>query len=142
HIMSPNLNDDAIKKELVAALVRGTTVKMVLGKGFNAATERMPLQGGTNDKTVRELYSELERQGVKNPQERLQIRWYSMNGGTPTAGASDGRSHLKYQSIAGQLAIAGSGILDTQSLNHSGEANVVVDSQHVVGAWDRQIFAP
>lgn len=142
HLLSPNLNDDAIKSEILRAVARGIVVKIVLGKGFNDGSERLPLQGGTNAHTAKDLYERLARNGLGDAFGRLQIKWYSHDGEKPIEGASDGRSHLKYQSIDGQVAIVGSGNLDTQSLNHSQEANVVVDSRRVVAAWESQIFEP
>jgi phosphatidylserine/phosphatidylglycerophosphate/cardiolipin synthase-like enzyme len=141
-LMGPNLNDDAVKAALVDAVKDGKVVKIVLGKGFNDATERLPLQGGTNDKAVHDMYAALRKAGVASPERLLQVRWYSEDGKTAVVGADDGRSHLKYQSYDGQVAIVGSGNLDTQSLNHSQEFNVVVDSAKVTASYDKQIFEP
>ena len=38
--------------------------------------------------------------------------------------------------------MVGSANLDTQTLNHSREVNVVVDGSAIVQAWDARLFAP
>lgn len=143
-MITPNINDDAFKKGLVDAIVANDALRvdLVLSKNFNDATVSLPGQGGNNQKNVDRLYESLARANVGAPCSRLRIRWYSEDGASPISGNGPHASHAKYASFDGQVAIVGSANMDTQSWNHSHEANIVVDSARVTKAWDDAVFAP
>jgi len=137
-MQTPNLNDDAAKRALLAAVRRGVRVDVVLSKSFNDASEVLPGQGGTNDDTVTELYDALS--DVPDACDRLRIRWYARDG-VPVEGNGVYASHAKYTSIDGAIAIVGTANMDTQSWNNSREVDVVVDDAATTQAWDQQLFA-
>jgi phosphatidylserine/phosphatidylglycerophosphate/cardiolipin synthase-like enzyme len=137
-MQTPNLNDDAAKTALIAAVQRGVLVDIVLAKGFNDSTEIAPGQGGTNVDNVAQLYDALA--GVPDICHRLRIRWYSRDGLRPIEGNGLYASHEKYTSVDDQVVIVGTANMDTQSWNNSRETNVLVDDPTIAQAWDAQLF--
>jgi phosphatidylserine/phosphatidylglycerophosphate/cardiolipin synthase-like enzyme len=141
-LFTPNLNDDAVKHAIVYAIRKNhCTVQVILSRGFNETPEMLPTQGGRNIYTAELLYRRLRREGGAKAERRLDIRFYAVNGKTVN-GDGGKASHAKYASFDGHLAIVGSGNLDTQSLNHSREVNLVVDSYRHVAVWDNALFVP
>lgn len=140
YVQTPNLNDDAAKGALVAAVKRGVRVDVVLSKDFNEITENLPGQGGGNEMNARLLYDELEAAGITDACERLRIRWYSRDGLRAVVDNSYYAAHAKYSSIDSAVAIVGTANMDTQSWNNGREANVVVDDADTTIAWDEQFF--
>lgn len=140
HIQTPNLNDDAAKGALLAAVERGVTVDVVLSKGFNDVSENLPGQGGDNDMNVRMLYEALAANGVTNACDKLRVRWYSRDGRSPVRDNGNYASHAKFTSIDDEVVIVGTANMDTQSWNNSREVNVVVDDPALAVAWDAQLF--
>lgn len=141
-MQTPNLNDDAAKAGLVAAIQRGVRVELVLSKGFNDVTEMVPGQGGTNEENVAMLHAELAAAGVTDICSKLQVRWYSRDGLRPIVGNGIYASHAKYTSIDDSVVIVGTANMDTQSWNNSRELNVVVDDAATTRAWDAALFLP
>lgn len=137
-IITPNLNDDAVKSAILRALRRGVRVELVTSLRFGEWSANLPLQGGGNEKNVRELYAALDPAG----RARLDVRWFASSPGVPISGDAPGASHAKYTSLDGEVVIVGSFNLDTQSMNHSREVNVVVDDAATVAAWDGAVFEP
>ena len=135
-IQTPNMNDDDVKDALLRATANGVDVKIILSRDFNRLSESVPGVGGHNEDNVNELYRRLRAAGVENPCERLQIRWYSQDGVRAQRGNGPGVSHAKYASFDDQVAIVGGTNMDGQSFHRSREADVVVDDQTTVGAWD------
>lgn len=141
-IETPNLNDDAVKAALLAAVRRGVRVDVVLAKGFEQVSESLPGQGGPNDENVAGLYQTLAGEGMSDRCDRLRIRWYSTDGITPVEGNGAHANHTKFMSIDSRLAIVGSANMDTQSWNHSREVNIVVDDEATTATWESQVFLP
>jgi phosphatidylserine/phosphatidylglycerophosphate/cardiolipin synthase-like enzyme len=141
HMMTPNLNDDAAKDALVAAVRRGVTVDIVLSHGFNDKGENLPGQGGTNVENVQKLYTETLAD-LPDRCDRLRIRWYASDAGALVEGNGPLASHAKYTSVDGEIVIVGGANMDTQAWNHSRETNIVVGSSEVVAAWDAKMFGP
>jgi phosphatidylserine/phosphatidylglycerophosphate/cardiolipin synthase-like enzyme len=138
-IHTPNLNDDAVRDALVAAVAGGVEVQIVLSLGFNATA--MAYFGGSNA-TVAERLRARVLEHAPEQAHLLDIRWYSRDGVEPVDGNVPGASHLKYLSIDGQLAVVGSTNMDTIALNHSRETNLAIDTPAVTERWDAQIFEP
>ncbi|MEZ4368357.1 MAG: phosphatidylserine/phosphatidylglycerophosphate/cardiolipin synthase family protein [Kofleriaceae bacterium] len=138
-VQTPNLNDDAAKAGLLAAVLRGVQVDVVLSRGFNDLTEALPGQGGTNAHNVTKLYQALADAGVTDACDRLRIRWHARDG-VAVDGNGAYASHAKYASIDDEVAIVGTANMDTQSWNNSRELNVVVDDADLTAAWDEQLF--
>jgi phosphatidylserine/phosphatidylglycerophosphate/cardiolipin synthase-like enzyme len=140
-IESPNVNDDRAKQEMLDAVERGVDVRIIMSLGFNAAAERRkegPFEGGgANVDTVEDL---LARLGDPAKCERLQMRWNSKNGTTPTWVQEPGSSHAKYMTVDGQLAMVGSANQDNLSWNLIRESNVVIDSSEVTALYDQRVF--
>lgn len=143
-IHSPNLNDDAMRKAMIAALIARPELRIdvVLSKGFNDTAENLPFLGGTNEETARDLYKKLREAKVENACERLRLRWFSQDGVNAVDGNAVNASHTKYLSADGQVVIVGSANMDKIAWNHSREVNVVVDSQAITQAWDSAMFEP
>jgi phosphatidylserine/phosphatidylglycerophosphate/cardiolipin synthase-like enzyme len=146
-VQSPNLNDDGARRALLDAVERGIEVQLVLSKGFNDQTESLPGQGGTNVTNLDLIYAEAKRVlGDDVACQRLQARWYADESGRVIVddpkNRPPGQSHVKYLSADGQLVIVGSGNMDTQSWNFSGEVNLAVDDARVTSDWDSQVFDP
>ncbi len=143
-IITPDLNDDAMKKGLIDTIVANPDleVDVILSHGFNDSTENVPGQGGDNQKNVDKLYDSLAAAGVTDPCTRLQMRWYSEDGIVFIDGNGPRASHAKYASFDDQVAFVGSGNMDTQSWNHSHEANIVVDSARITASWKAKAFTP
>jgi phosphatidylserine/phosphatidylglycerophosphate/cardiolipin synthase-like enzyme len=137
-MQTPNLNDDAAKGALLAAVQRGVQVDVVLSRGFNDLAESFPGQGGDNDTNVQALYDALA--SIPNKCDRLRVRWYSRGGVSAVFGNDEYASHAKYSSIDDQVVVVGTANMDTQSWNNSREVNVVVDDAAITQAWDAQLF--
>jgi phosphatidylserine/phosphatidylglycerophosphate/cardiolipin synthase-like enzyme len=141
-IHTPNLNDDALKRAIVDAVVTNRVqVQIVVSKRFNEVSESIPGWGGPNRKNVIALFREVRRRGGADAVARLKFRWYAAPEGA-VEGNGPRASHAKYASFDDQVAIVGSGNMDTQSQNHSREFNLVVDDPRAVRAWDRKVFDP
>lgn len=139
-ILTPNLNAPTAKREVLDALERKVTVQMVLSRGFNDGREKYPLQGGTNEQVVEWLQRQVDRRRLDR--DLLQVRWFSRDGKAPIHGNGHGASHAKYLSADDQVAAARTANDDTQSLFHSREINVLVDSAEVTRNWDQDLFEP
>lgn len=133
-IITPNLNDP----ETVALLARATEhlhVYVMLAKGYMAAEQEMPGQGGGNARNVKRL-----AEMAKNPS-WLHVRWFGAptENGTP-ARAAEGRgmdiSHAK-PSVAGDTVRVTSRNFDTQSATTSRELEIVVESRDAVTRYYR-----
>lgn len=139
HMQTPNLNDDAAKRALVAAVHRGVQVDVVLSRGFNDSAESLPGQGGSNEDNVIELYDELAAAGVTDACNKLRFRWHAKDG-VAVVGNGPYASHAKYASVDDAIVIIGTANMDTQSWNNSREVNVVVDDPTTTRAWDARLF--
>ncbi|MCK6547529.1 phospholipase D-like domain-containing protein [Myxococcota bacterium] len=145
-LQTPNLNAATLKREVLDAVGRGETVRLVLSKHYEDRSEWVPGQGGTNQTTVDALYDALEAQGLSAEERcaRLQIRWYSHDGRAPVEGHDPHASHVKLYAFRGDggdlVVFVGSLNLDTQSWAHSGEVLVAVDDDTVARAWLDQLF--
>jgi len=155
-IFTPNLNDDAAKDEIIAALRRGVEVDVILSKGFNAAFSAT--NGGTNAENAIELYARAQLEvGAATACDQLDLRWYarSEDGAAVVVddlacsdelqdvcqgGHAPGASHTKYMSIDGEVALVGSMNQDTHSWNFAGETNVAIDATHATQLYDQTVF--
>ena len=143
-IHTPNLNDDGLKKALIAALTKNKNLELdiVLSKGFNDSAENLPTLGGTNEENSEWLYKKFAAAVPdENPCKRLHVRWFSTDGKVAVLGNVADASHAKYVSVDGQVAIVGSANMDNLAWNHSREVNVVVDSRTITAAWDAKMFS-
>jgi phosphatidylserine/phosphatidylglycerophosphate/cardiolipin synthase-like enzyme len=141
HMMTPNLNDDAAKDAIVAAVRRGVTVDIILSDGFNDSGVSLPGQGGTNVDNVNELYTKTLAD-LPDRCDRLRVRWYAADDGQLMIGNGPRASHAKYTSVDDELVIVGGANMDTQAWNHSRETNIAVGSAEVTRAWDAKMFGP
>jgi phosphatidylserine/phosphatidylglycerophosphate/cardiolipin synthase-like enzyme len=139
HLQTPNLNEPAMKKAVVAAARRGIRVQIILSKKFEETGESLPGRGGGNEKIVAELYAALA--DVPSACDALQVRWYSQDGRVAVEGTRPPASHVKYLSVDGQIVVIGSANQDIQSWRNSHELNVMADSKSVTEAWDTSLFA-
>lgn len=143
---TPNLNAATLKREVLDAVARGETVRLVLSKHYEDRSEWAPGQGGTNQVTVDALYEALADRGLSIDEQcaRLQVRWYSHDGRAPVEGHDAHASHVKLYAFRGDggdlVVFVGSLNLDTQSWKHSGEVLVAIDDDTVARAWLDQLF--
>lgn len=138
-IMTPHLNDDDVRRELIACLRRGVTVELVLSKGFGLARAKLPFQGGNNTKNLGRLYRRLKSHPAALA--RFRVRWFSRDGQTPIS-TEEENSHAKYMTCDDQVAVIGCSNLDEQSFNHSREVNLVIEDGALTRGFDRQTFQP
>jgi phosphatidylserine/phosphatidylglycerophosphate/cardiolipin synthase-like enzyme len=141
-IMTPNLNDQLVVESLTQAVLEGRRVQVLMGRGYEDLGQSAPGQGGTNEEVVAELYQDLQRRGVTDVCERLQIRWYSHDGTKAVEGNGPHATHVKAVWIDDELVLVTSKNMDTQSWRHSREIGVLVDSPEVAQAWVRALFLP
>ncbi|UZJ51719.1 hypothetical protein CBS101457_001039 [Exobasidium rhododendri] len=136
-LQTPTLNATPIKHAILHAARRHVRIEAYLGLGFNDKSESMPFQGGTNESVVTKLYRQLRREG-RGDEKYLEVYWYTGKDMTRPLNAvrKQRNCHVKYISFDGQVAITGSGNMDTQSWFHSQEINVMVDSAQIVAEWD------
>ena len=140
-ILTPNINDEAVKDALAAAIARGVTIQLVTGKGYQDSGENIPTRGGSNHRAFASILEKARALGAADPCSRFQPRWYVREPGrAPVVGNVAHSIHAKYLSVDGALAIVGSANLDEQSFNNSREVNIVVDDASTTRAWDRQVF--
>lgn len=138
-ILTPHLNDDDVRRELVACLKRGVRVELVLSRNFGVSRAKLPFQGGTNTKNLGRLYRRLK--GDPAALARLDVRWFSRDG-QGSIDVEETNSHAKYMTCDGRVAILGCSNLDEQSFNHSREVNLVIEDATLSAGFDRQVFAP
>lgn len=138
-IITPHLNDDDVRRELIACLRRGVRVELVLSKNFGVARAKLPFQGGTNAKNLGRLYRRLKQHPAALA--RFQVRWFSRDGQTPIT-TEENNSHAKYMTCDDKVAIIGCSNMDEQSFNHSREVNLVVEDEALTRGFDQQAFTP
>ncbi|PGH32106.1 hypothetical protein GX50_05122 [[Emmonsia] crescens] len=133
-IQTPNLNAECLLEPIINAVRRGVVVTCYLTLGYNDAGQLLPFQNGTNEMISNRLYSSLSSEREKS---RLQIYNYVAKDQTkPIHNKFKKRScHIKLMIIDEHIAIQGSGNLDTQSIFHSQETNVLLDSAEVCQIW-------
>jgi phosphatidylserine/phosphatidylglycerophosphate/cardiolipin synthase-like enzyme len=140
-IQSPNMNAEDAKLRVLDAVKRGVDVRIILSLGFNAAAERSEIgpfyMGGANVDTVVDLYERLADPALCG---KLQIRWNSKDGQSPTWVQEAGASHTKYMTADGEVALVGSANQDTLSWYMIRETNVVIDDPKVVAKYDALVF--
>ncbi|OAX81244.1 hypothetical protein ACJ72_04416 [Emergomyces africanus] len=137
-IQTPNLNAECLLEPILNAVRRGIVVTCYLTLGYNDAGQLLPFQNGTNEMISNRLYNSLSSGEEKT---RLQIYNYVAKDQTkPIHNVFKQRScHIKLMIIDEHIAIQGSGNLDTQSIFHSQETNVLLDSAEVCQTWLRGI---
>lgn len=134
-IQSPVFNASPVVEAVLEACKRGVTVTLYIGLGFNDFAEGIvPFQGGTNDTVRGRMQAELTS---CNKQQYLKWHWYvAKDQNAPLRFEKQSRNnHVKFLQVDGQVAVQGSGNMDTQSWFHSQEVNVMVDSPQLVKEW-------
>jgi phosphatidylserine/phosphatidylglycerophosphate/cardiolipin synthase-like enzyme len=144
-LASPNLNDDALMKELVAALLRTPSVRVqiVVPPKRNENKNKLPGGGGTNTDARVRMLTMINAAALPLPNERqreilakFQWRWFPVEGDGP------GAFHTKYLSVDDQVAIVGSTNMDTQSINRARESSIAIDDAMTTRRWDETVFLP
>ena len=133
-IQTPDLNAEPLLEPLLNAVRRGVIVTAFLSLGYNYAGQLLPYQNGTNEMISNRLYNSLSSDEEKA---RLRIFNYVAKDQTrPIHNKFKQRScHIKLMIVDEQVAIQGSGNLDTQSYFHSQEANLLLDSPQICREW-------
>ena len=128
-VITPNLNDAGAMAALGDATATAD-VNLVISQGFNEWTEKLPLQGGANDQTVKTL-----AQIATNPC-HLHVRWYAHDPGVAINGNGLHASHAKWAAADDSAMITGSQNLDTQSWTQSRELGVLIDDKATTQAFN------
>jgi len=111
------------------ACKRGVHVTIMLSWVYNALRERF-FQGGTNVQVMKRMYKKLTKVGC---QQHLTIMFYVAR--TQVHPTKMHPNHTKFMAVDDEIAIFGSGNMDTQSWHHSQETNIMVDSPLLVKEW-------
>jgi len=130
YIQTPDFNATPAIIEIYEACVRGIQVTMLLCYGYNDLKEHI-FQGGTNLQVTKRLYKQLEKAGFAR---NFTVGWYVAKQETHPV-KNKLQSHVKFMAIDDEVAIVGSGNMDTQSWFHSAELNVMVDSPQIIQEW-------
>ncbi|PGH18320.1 hypothetical protein AJ80_04498 [Polytolypa hystricis UAMH7299] len=133
-IQTPNLNAKPLLDPILDAVRRGVVVTCYLCLGYNDAGQLLPFQNGTNEMVSHRLYSALESEEEKK---RLKIYNYVGKDQTrPIHKKFNMRScHIKLMIIDEHIAIQGNANLDAQSIFHSQETNILLDSPAICKTW-------
>lgn len=133
YILTPNLNAEDAKREVLAAVQRGVVVTIHLTLHLNDKREDLPYQGGNNVKVANELYKEV---GADN--KKLKICWYTNEVLSASAGLFY-QSHVKYMSVDDSVVVVGSANWDTQAWYGSQEMNIVIGDPAVAKKMDQEL---
>lgn len=139
-IMTPNLNDPDVINELVNAIIKGVQVNIVIGKHMNDSSESNPFMGGTNYENINILLNKLYKLGGKSLH-NVNIRFVADEGKAIPENHPNSL-HAKFICIDNEVVIAGSSILDLQSIYHSREADICFQSQAVAKEYKNKLFDP
>ncbi|UJR24611.1 hypothetical protein I4U23_005986 [Adineta vaga] len=141
-IQSPNFNATPAVDGIISACRRGIKVILWLDLGYNYLKEGFgTFQGGTNEHIVKKIYKELKSHD-NGAEKNLQIFWYTAKDQTRPCHFSEKKRncHIKFMSIDDQVAIVGSGNMDTQTWFHSQEMNTMIDSPVIVKEWMNALY--
>jgi len=126
-IQTPNFNATLAIDGVLAACRRGIKVTLWLDLGYNDRKEgHGTFQGGTNEHVVKKLWKELKDNDDEAVRKNLEIFWYTAKDQTHPRHFSEHKRncHVKFMAIDDQVAIMGSGNMDTQSWLHSEVRNI------------------
>ncbi|UJR19523.1 hypothetical protein I4U23_022653 [Adineta vaga] len=133
-IQSPMFNATLAIDGVISACRRGIKVILWLDLGYDALKEGFgTFQGGTNDHVVKKIYKQLKGDG-QGTEKNLEAFWYTAKDQIRPFNFSQKQRncHIKFMSIDEQVAIMGSGNMDTQTWCHSQEMNTMIDSPLIV----------
>ncbi len=139
NVMTPNLNNPQIITALVNAVRRGVKVNIVMAKNMNDRNERLPFAGGTNQTGVQTLYNALDKNYLN-----LEVRWVKDNNGSIIQGdlKNSNMLHARMVTVDEEIVLAGSSVMDQQSIYHSRESDVVIQSKKTAKLYLENIFLP
>ncbi|BEI93363.1 uncharacterized protein CcaverHIS019_0509910 [Cutaneotrichosporon cavernicola] len=131
-IQTPTFNARPLVRAVKHACRRGVEVILFLDLGFNDMAESIMFQGGTNEQVVDRLYKKLIKEGKS---QYLKVYWYTSKDQIRPLNAiiKQRNCHIKFAAYDDEVMILGNANGDTQSVFHSGEVNIMIDSKQVVG---------
>jgi phosphatidylserine/phosphatidylglycerophosphate/cardiolipin synthase-like enzyme len=126
-IQTPTLNARPIVRAIKQTCRRGVEVVLLLDLGFNDQGE-YSVPGGTNEQVVDRLYKKL---GAEGKSKHLKVYWYTGKDQVRPLNAvkKQRNCHIKFASFDDEVMCLGNGNMDTQSVFHSSEVNVILDSK-------------
>jgi len=154
NIVSPSLNSIDIMNAMLDAMKRNVNVNFLLNKNY----ENMPAFGlrerGTNQMAAEWMMKERQKLVKRYGEDNIgqfNLKWFVNRGGFHSGRKHGGKvkkttmkqwnhNHTKFMVADNQVAIIGSGNMDSQTWFHSGETNVVVDDYEVATRWCRDVF--
>lgn len=127
-IQTPTLNARPLVRAVKQACRRGVEVILLLDLGFNDMAESIAFQGGTNEQVVDRLYKLLIKEGKA---QHLKVYWYTGKDQVRPLNAvkKQRNCHIKFAAYDDEVMILGNANGDTQSVFHSSEVNVMIDSK-------------
>lgn len=139
-ITTPNLNESAVLDALADANQRGVNIYIALDKYKNNDAEALPFAGGTNQQGIEKLYKKINKRGNLHP-DKLHIRWTTNEKGQIIALRHDQEMHARMVCVD-DIVFIGSSVLDKQSVYHSRECDVVMQSPEAAELYLDTIFRP
>lgn len=142
HIVTSNLNEEKIIDALAAATKRGVKIEIVLARDFNDSKESLPLMGGTNKQGIQRLYDKIaELGGTPN---NLDVRWATVaNEGNEIVSEAHPENQVHARTIiVDNLVFIGSSVCDKQSVYHSKEGDVIIESETYKQKYLDNVFKP
>lgn len=126
-IASPNLNADAVLKEIKEAAERGVTVKLMIPMDYQLFGSAVD---AANNKALLSFMAELP----DDVRARIELRSFSTNGKEGEA------AHTKFVAVDAQWAYVGSQNMDNQSFSFSRELGVGIDDAEQVRRISQAAF--
>lgn len=135
-VQTPTLNAKHCLEWIFESCKRNVVVTIYLTLGFNDKKESLPFQGGTNKYNVEKLYKRLDKIDKK---QNFIVYWYVAK--NQTIPSRKFNSHVKFMAVDKKYAMFGNANMDTQSIYHSMEANVMIESKDIVTSMIEKLLA-
>ena len=143
-IITPTLNAKTFLCALKELILRNPNVKLKLltNEKYDVSIQNLPWQGGDNLHCLRNWVTKnpIIQESIKD--KKIEIRLFSSNSKDTYLPKRACSNHTKLMIIDGLASIVGSGNHDTQTWEHSGEANILIDDSKSTKEIEEKIFYP
>ena len=154
NIVSPSLNSIDIMNAMLGAMKRGININFLLNRNYENMPALFLREKGTNQMAAEWMAKHRKKLVDKFGEDRIgqfNLKWFVNRGGFTSGRKHGGKvkkgtmkqwnhNHTKFMVADNQVAIIGSGNMDSQSWFHSGETNIVVDDHEVARRWCIDVF--
>lgn len=139
-IQTPTFNARPLVRAVKQACRRGVEVTLFVDLGFNDMAESIMFQGGTNEQVVDRLYKKLGKEGKS---QFLKVYWYTGKDQIRPLNAitKQRNCHIKFAAYDDEVMILGNANGDTQSVFHSAEVNIMLDSKQTTAEMMEALLA-